>query len=235
VARLAGRLALAAALLSAAAIPLVAQEARLVDRVVAVVDEDPILASDLERATRLGLVGREEGESEAAWRRRALDRLIEDRIRHHEVARFGFDTVPVAEVDRHLRSVRERFASPADYAAELARLGLDEDDLRQILARQLATLTFVEERLGPRIFVGVEEIRRYYDETLAPGVRAAGAEPPPIEDVRERVRGILAAQRLNEEIERWTAELRAEADVVDFLDPPERALPPVVETIEKKP
>ncbi|MBZ0090505.1 MAG: hypothetical protein K8H90_09020, partial [Thermoanaerobaculia bacterium] len=55
-----------------------------VDRVVAVVDEDPILASDLERVIRLGLVERGAEESDAALERRALDRLIEDRLRQHE-------------------------------------------------------------------------------------------------------------------------------------------------------
>lgn len=201
-----------------------------VDRVVAVVDEDPILASDLERAIRLGLVERGVEESDGALARRALDRLIEERLRQHEVGRFGFEAVPVEAIDRQLAAVAARFASPAELAAELERLGLDEPGLRQLLARQLAALAFVEERLGPRVFVGVEEIRRHYDEKLVPELAARGLEAPPLDEVRESIRAVLREAKLNLEIERWTEDLRREADVVDLLDAPERPLPPVVET-----
>ena len=40
---------------------------------------------------------------------------------------------------------------------------------------------------------------------------------------------MLREQRLNEEIERWTGELRREADVVDYLEREPRPLPPLVE------
>ena len=121
-----------------------------VDRVVAVVDEDPILASDLERVIHLGLIERQADESDAALARRALDGLIAERLRQHEVGRFGYETVPV-------------------------------------------------------------------------------------EEVRESIRGVLRERQLNREIERWTEELRREADVVDLLDAPARPLPPVVETWREKP
>lgn len=200
---------------------------RLVDRVVAVVDEDPILASDVERAVALGLVVRGPGESDDDLRRRALDGLIEQRLRLHEIARFGLEEASIAEVDRQFEELRAGFADEGAWRAELARLGLDEAGVRQLLARQLSILAYVEERLGPRIFVGVEEIRRHYDEELVPTLAAAGEAPPPIEEVRESIRAVLRARRLNEEIDRWTADLRAAADVVDLLDVPARPLPPV--------
>jgi len=36
--------------------------------------------------------------------------------------------------------------------------------------------------------------------------------------VREKIREVLREQRLNEEIERWTEELRREADIEDYFD-----------------
>jgi hypothetical protein len=200
---------------------------RLVDRVVAVVDEDPILASDVDRAVALGLVERAAGEPDDELRRRALDGLIEQRLRLHEIARFGLEEASIAEVDRQFEQLRAGFADEGAWRAELGRLGLDEAGVRQLLARQLSILAYVEERLGPRIFVGVEEIRRHYDEELVPALAAEGRPAPPIEEVRESIRAVLRERRLNEEIERWTADLRAAADVVDLLDVPERPLPPV--------
>jgi hypothetical protein len=216
-----------AALAASAAHGAEAVAPRLVDRVVAVVDEDPILASDVERAVALRLVERSPGEPDEQLRRRALDGLIEQRLRLHEIARFGLEEASLDEVERQFARLRAEFADEAAWRAELERLGLDEGGVRQLLARQLSILAYVEERLGPRIFVGVEEIRRHYDEELVPALAAEGRSPPPIEEVRESIRAVLRERRLNEEIERWTAELRAAADVVDLLEVPERPLPPV--------
>lgn len=204
---------------------------KLIDRVVAVVDEDPILLSDVERAIGLGLVERHAGEGDEALRRRVLDQLIEQRLRVHEIGRFGFEEAPLAEVDRQVAALRARFPDAAAFAAELERLGLDESALRQLVARQLAVLAYVEERLGPRVFVGVEDIRHYYDEVLAPGLAARGEAAPPLETVREQIRGVLRERRLNDEIDRWTEELRRKADVVDLLDAPARPLPPELGTL----
>lgn len=207
--------------------------ARLVDRVVAVVDEDPILDSDIERLVGLGVVTALPGETRAAERRRALDLAIEQKLRLHEVDRFGFAETPLEELDRKVEEIRSRFASEGEFRAELDRLGLDETSLRQLVARQLSVLAYVEERLGPRVFVSVDDIGRYYQEELLPELRRQGAgtsEIPTLESVRESIRAVLRERRLNEEIDRWTADLRAKADVVDYLERDDRPLPPLVAT-----
>jgi hypothetical protein len=207
----------------------------LVDRVVAVVDEEPILLSDLERAIRLGLVARREGESEAALRRRALDEWIERRLRLAEISRFGFEQAPFEEVERQVELLRSRFADEAAWRAELAALGLGEAEVRQLVARQLAVLSYLEQRLGPRAFVGLEEIQRYYDEVLVPRLVAEGDPVPPVEEVREAIRAVVREEKLDREIALWTERLRSEADVIDLLDSPERPLPPVVLSHEAPP
>lgn len=204
----------------------------LVDRVVAVVDEDPILDSDIDRVVRLGLLPAVAGESVAEERRRALDLAIEQRLRLHEVDRFGFEETPLALLDRQLEEIRSRFPSEEAFRSELARLGLDETALRQLLARQLSVLAYVEERLGPRVFVSVDDIGHYYNEELLPELKKNGVGPseiPTLESVRESIRAVLRERRLNVEIDRWTADLRAKADVVDYLDREARPLPPLVE------
>lgn len=208
---------------------------RAVDRILATVDGDPILQSDLDRLIGLGIVRKEEGESAAALERRGLDRMIENRLRLHELDRFGYDQAPLEEIDRRYQRIRERFASESEFRAELDRLGLDDTRLRLLVARQISILAYVEERLGPRVFVGVEDIRKYFDEELKPQLVARGEPVPAIETVREQIRGVLREKRLNEEIDRWTLDLRAKADIEDFLDQVAKPLPPVVHRIGKPP
>jgi hypothetical protein len=200
-----------------------------VDRIVAVVDDDPILLSDMRRAVNLGLMVPGAGETPEDFRRRVLDRLIVERLRTHEVDRFGFSELPLAEVDSQYQAIRERFPDEATFRAELRALGLDPSDLREILARQLMVLKYVEERLGPRVFIALDDVRGYYDEVLAPEMERRGQPLPPLPEVREQIRSVLRQQRLNEELESWTEELRLEADIVDYLEREPRELPPVIE------
>ena len=202
------------------------------DRILAVVDEDPILSSDVDRSILLGLVERREGESDRELRRRVLESLIDQRVRLHEVTRFGIEQVPVEAIEAQVAAIRERFAGEEELRARLAEVGLDLEGLRQLVARQLSVWIYFEEFLGPRIFVSLEDIRRYYEETLAPDLRARGEPVPPIEEVREEIRELLKQRLLNEAIEERTEELRREADILSFFDSEHDALPPVVLEID---
>jgi len=208
--------------------PAADQSLELRDRILAVVDEDPILASDVDRAIALGLSERRDGENEHAFRRRVLESLIVQRVRLHEVDRFGIEQVPVEQIEEQVEQIRSRFPSEEAFRRQLSEVGLDLDGLRQLVARQLAVLTYFEEFLGPRIFVDLEEIREYYEETLVPELEGRGEPVPPIEDVREDIRNLLKQQRLNEAIEARTEELRRQADILNFSDEDHEELPPVV-------
>lgn len=203
-------------------------ELQLRDRILAVVDEDPILSSDVDRAVTLGLVERRDGERERAFRRRVLESLVDQRVRLHEVSRFGIEQVPVEEIEAQVEAIRARFAGEEELRQRLAEVGLDLPALRQLVARQLSVWIYFEEFLGPRIFVSLEDIRGYYEETLVPELAGRGAPVPPIDDVREEIRQLLKERRLNEAIEERTEELRREADILTFFDSEAEGMPPVV-------
>lgn len=223
---------LLATALAIGAMPSVEGGERLVDRIVAVVDEDPILLSDIRRVVGLGLVELEPGESAAELERRVLDGLIDQCLQRHEVERHDFSQLPPQEVDRQVERIRARFESDEALRQRLDLLGLDEEGLSLLVARQLRVLVYVEQRLGPRVFINQDEIRGYYEGVLVAEMARRGQEPPPLPDVREQIREVLYEQRLNQEIEAWTEELRLGADIVDYLDRVETELPPIVERLD---
>lgn len=207
----------------------------LADRVLAVVDEDPVLASDVDRVVKLGLMTRNEGEAEAAFRRRVLDSLVQELLRFHEIDRFGFEQVPVEEIEENVAGIRARFPDEAAFQKALREVGLDLKGLRQLVARQLLVLAYVDERLGARVFVSLDDISRYYRSTLLPEMQKRGQPAPPLEEVREEIREVLKQQRMNQELEKWTEELRAAADIAIYPEAAgDKPLPPVVKRIEAK-
>lgn len=204
----------------------------LLDRVVAMVDEEAILLSDLERVIALGLVPPRDGETDAALRRRVLDGLVDGRLRLREVERYGAPPVDPAVLEAQVEKVRARFPDPAAFARELDRLGLDEDGLRRLVGRQLRILAYVEERLAARVFVSVDDVKSYYDAELVPELRRRGEPPPPLAEVRGQIRDVLRERSLNEEIASWTAELRSRAQISDLLDRAPPALPALHRRLE---
>lgn len=201
----------------------------------AVVDEEPILVSEIDRAIALGLKERGQGENETAFRRRVLNDLIEERLRFQEIDRFGFEQVPVDEINAQVAEIRKQFPDEATFQKTLQQHGLTLKDLRQLVARQLMVMTYVDEQLGPRVFLDPDDIAGYYRNVLVPEMRRRGQAAPPIEEVRDQIRTVLREQRLNEEVKKWTEDLRRRADIQVYFDQPSGPLPPVVKRIEKKP
>ena len=210
-------------------------EPQLKDRVMAVVDEDPVLASEVERVVALGLDKARPGEADVAFRRRILNDLIEQRLRFHEIDRFGFEQVPVDLIEKNVAEIRARFPSEEAFRKTLQDLGLTYQALRQLVAQQLLVLTHVEEQLGPRVFVSLDDITQYYRNVLTPEMQKRKQPVPPLDDVRDDIRAVLKEQRLNEAIENWTKDLRDKADIQVYFDRPAGPLPPVVKRMEKKP
>lgn len=219
---------------ASASIPAPGLEPRLRDRVMAVVDEDPILASEIERVVALGLARRNPGEDDVRFRRRILDDLVEQRLRFHEIDRYGFEQVPVDLIEKNVADIRARFPNDEAFRKTLRDLGLTQQALRQLVARQLMVLTHVEEQLGPRVFVSLDDITQYYRTTFTREMQRQKAPVPPLDDVREQIRTVLKEQRLNQELDTWTEELRRKADIHVYFDKPPGDLPPVVKRIEKK-
>ncbi len=214
-------------------LPQVAAELTLRDRIVAVVDEDPIYLSDIERTLSLRLFTEIGDETPRQRRRRVLDWLIEVRLRQHRVDRYRLSPLPPERVERFFEQLRSGFDSPESFALAVEEGGLDEQAVRQILLGLLRVEQYIDERLLPRIFVDLDDIRAYYDGELTAELAQRGLEPEPIEEVRERIRDLLRDKRLNAEIDDWTEELRQAADIEDFFD--RRLgddLPPVLRRLE---
>lgn len=209
-----------------------AQESVLVDRIVAVVDEEPIFLSDIQQAIALGQYAPHPGEDSEGLRRRVLDRLIDQRLELHEVERYEEGQVPIEDVERQVAAIRARFEDDHAWQSWLEDLGLDEASVRYLVRRQLRVLAYIEERLGPRVFIDLDDVRAYYGGELKAEMERRGEPLPPIAEVREGIRALLRERRLNEEIRAWVRELRLKADVVDYLNRPPRELPPVAERVE---
>ena len=63
------------------------------------------------------------------------------------------------------------------------------------------------------IFVSTDEIENYYKTTWSQQRTARGLPIPPLAEVQDDIRTLLKSARLQQEVERWTTQLRARANV----------------------
>jgi hypothetical protein len=161
-----------------------------IERIIAVVDERPLLLSELHAQRAVSGLA-EHG---------ALEAAIDERLMYAEAARIPQAEVSAEEEDRALAVLLE--TRPA------LRGEVRETDLRRLLRRQLAILEYVEFRFRPQVRVSDEEVRKAWQEEQAG--RPAG---PALEDEQETIRARLERRALDERVEAWVRELRARADV----------------------
>ena len=162
----------------------------LVERILAVVDERPLLLSDVRALAAVRELSLE----------LALEAAIDERLMFSEAARVAqAEVAPEQESEALLALVTRK--------PELVRR-VPEPDLRRLLRRQLAILQYVEFRFRPQIHVSDDAVRSAWEaEEIG---RPAG---PALEDARAAIRVRLERQALDERIESWVKELRARADV----------------------
>lgn len=202
------RLSIIALLLVVTAAP-----AATIDRIAAVVDRQVLTVSEVSQMVALRFFPRAANTSEDDYRHDVLEALIAQALRFRDVERFGAADIPKDSIETRLREIEGRFASPAEFAAAVQRAELTLDDVRALVKRQLQVEAYIQERFAPLIFVSNEEITSVYNGTWGAQRRARGLPIPPLNDVREEIRALLRSDRLQSEVERWTAQLRARANV----------------------
>jgi peptidyl-prolyl cis-trans isomerase SurA len=193
------------------AVPLAA--ATTVDRIAAVVDRQVITVSEVSQMVSLHFFDRAAGTSEDDYRHDVLESLIAQALRFRDVERFGAEDVPKDSIESRVQEIVKRFATPAAFDAALLHAELSPDEFRALVKRQLQVEQYIQERFAPLIFVSNEEIDAYYKGTWSEQRRKRGLDVPPLAGVREEIRALLKASRLSEEIDKWTTQLRARANV----------------------
>jgi hypothetical protein len=187
--------------------------ATTVDRIAAVIDQQVLTVSEVSQMAETRFLPRVAGRSDDDYRHDILDALIAQALRYRDVERFGAQDIPKDSVEARLIEIQRRFSSPADFDAALRRTELTLDEFRALIKRQLQVEAYIQERFAPLIFVANEDIAVYYNGTWRQQRVERGLPIPPLNDVREEIRTLIRSRQLDQQIETWTKQLRARANV----------------------
>jgi hypothetical protein len=202
--------------LMGAAVPLRAGD--IIERIVAVVNGHMILQSDWDDAVRFEAFTnhRRLDAISDVDRAAALDRLIDQELLREQNTASELPPAPPEELQKRLNEIRGSYpegASPDAWHNLLARYGLDEKQVESRIAIELSILREVEARLRPNVQVDPHSVETYYRDQFLPGLRQAGAQDIPLDEVSAKIREILTQQKLNELVTSWLQSLRAESRI----------------------
>lgn len=142
--------------------------ARVLDRVVALVDGRVLSWSQLDFEARVMLIDRGGVQAataplDASALQGALDLAIAQRAATAEADKLNAYAVDPAEIDRRLRGFEARFASPAAFEAFLRAHDTDRAALAEVLARALRTEKLIEGRVRLRSQVPEGEVKKAWE------------------------------------------------------------------------
>jgi parvulin-like peptidyl-prolyl isomerase len=208
-ARMAG-FAFALLVLTAACLP--AQE--VIDRIVARIENDVILLSDVRALGRYQQLveGKSEGDAQI------LDRLIDQWIVRGEADTAQFPRPSDVDIAAGVERVQKSFTSTAEYEARKKQVGLTDADVKNMVAAQLYLSNYLDSRFRPSVKVEPKAVEDFYEKAVVPRAQARGQAPPSLETARDYIHEALIQIGINEQTDRWLTESRGRLHVDKFLD-----------------
>ncbi len=199
----------------------------VLDRVVAVVNQRIILASDLDDEIRLSMLDPSIVGESTLTRQGALEQIISRSLIEQQIRQEDAQAAepPQSEVDARLTELRKELPACvhqncityAGWSAMLAVHQLTPERVSAYLRYRLEILRFIEQRFRPGIRISQEQIADYYNKTLLPHYKP-GESVPSLDKVAPRIEEILHEQQVNVLFDNWLTNLRQQGDV-EILDP----------------
>jgi parvulin-like peptidyl-prolyl isomerase len=175
------------------------QSTRVVDRIVARVEDDIILESQVRELGAFQQLVDGHTESDD----KLLEELIEQWIVQTEAAGAHFPQPAQSEVDRELTRLTEHFANPEIYATRLNELGLSASQVRQLLSRQIYVERYVDYKFRPSVLIEPADIETYYQKEFLPELAKNNQPDPGRAAVEEQIRELLVQRGISDLTSKW--------------------------------
>lgn len=176
------------------------------DRIVAVVNDDAIMHSELEErvAQARNQIARQQQEvpSDRVLREQVLDRMIVEEIQL-QLARDANLSVDDTELNGQVRAIAEANGMTLDqFADALEADGLSLSVVRDQVRREMMMRQLQQRQVASRVNISEREVDRFVEQEGA---------------TREQARQALFQRKVNAEMEEWVQEIRSRAFVDNRL------------------
>jgi hypothetical protein len=186
----------------------------LIDRIVARVDTDIILLSDVRELSRYQqfVDGKPEADAEI------LDRLIDQWIVRQEAKAALFPLPSDQDVNRSLERLKRSFSSPEAFEERKKQSGLSDEDVRHMLRSQIYLSNYLDSRFRASIQIDEKAIEEFYQSRVVPRAESRGQTPPTLDAARDFIQEALVQRAINVQADKWLKESRTRLHVENLLN-----------------
>ena len=176
-----------------------------IDRIVTHIEDDIILLSEVrELAAYQRLV---DGQSQS--QDQLVNALIEQWIVRKEAEQARFPEPEATDIDAEVMRLQGGASVADTFRQKLDAAGLTLPDLRHVIGQQIYLERYLDYKFRPAVQVDEEAIAKYYEMELSATLRAQGQMPPPLEEVRDRIREVLVQRGIGERANTWFDETKS--------------------------
>jgi len=181
------------------------QAARVVDRIVARIEGDIILQSQV---SELGAFQQlVEGHAEDSDK--LLAEVIEQWVVETEATASHFPEPAQAEVDRELARLKDHLGASENYSTRLNELRLSPNQVRQLLSRQIYVERYLDYKFRPSVQIEPAEVEAYYKKELVPELTKKNEVVPGQTAVEQQIRELLIQRRISDLTAKWLDETKS--------------------------
>jgi len=209
-ARLVSFLLLSAMLLEAGA----GRAQEVIDRIVARVDNDVILLSDIRQLAEYQVFVDGKAERDES----ILERLIDQWIVRTEAAAARFPQPSDQEVQRSLARLQRSFSNAESFEERKKQSGLSEEEILRQLKSQLYLSNYLDSRFRASIQIADDAIADFYKNRVVPRAESRGQTPPTLEAAHDFIQEALVQRAINEQADKWLKESRSRVRVENLLN-----------------
>jgi len=182
-----------------------AQSGRVVDRIVARIEGDVILQSQVrELGAFQQLI-----EGHAETDDKLLNELIEQWVVSTEASTSHFPEPAQSEVDREMTRLQGNFSSSESFSARLHELGLTSSQVREMLNRQIYVERYLDYKFRTSVQVDSSQIDAYYQKQLLPELAKKNEPAPGRRAVEEQIREVLVQRGISDLTAKWLDETKS--------------------------
>jgi peptidyl-prolyl cis-trans isomerase SurA len=182
----------------------------IIDRIVAVVNEEVITLTDVRIAEAFRLYSGEIEEEGGGPRSQILERLIDQKV----VIQLSREEVLIEseELDGLLMQITQRLGAD-EVERRLAQFGLTRQDLKDCIREKMryqAIISQIFSRVNP---VSLKEIEDYYQEIYIPAQEEKKVEPQPMMEILDEIETSVKQEKTKAQIEDWIRNLKEKSDI----------------------
>ena len=196
-------------------------QGEVLDRVVAVVNGELVLESDVEEEKRFAIFQPLRNPNAEFSRAMAIERLINRTLILQQLALQPQPPITDEALDTELKQLRKDLPECRAYGCEtdagwqkfVADQGFTMPEFRERWRHRMEVLRFIEQRFRMGIRITPAEIKTYYDGTLLPQYAKQKVAPPKLDAISDRIQEVLLQQQVGSLLGDWLKSLRAQGTV----------------------